>query len=105
MSDGGDAGARPEQLLEFIQQQFAAIVDGSDAQFRALLIAQHLPGNDVGVVLHGGDEHFIACADVLPPVGLRHEVDGLGGAAHEDDLARQLPRMNKASATAARVAS
>ena len=85
--DGDDLGLRAEQLLEFIEQQFAAIVDGRDAQLRALLFAQHLPGHDVGVVLHGGDEHFIAGADVSAAVGLRHEVDGFGGAAHEDDFA------------------
>ena len=64
------------------------VVDRRDAQPRALFFAQHLPGHDVGVVLHGGDEHFVARADVRAAVGLRHEVDGFGGAAHEDDLAR-----------------
>ena len=67
MRDGDDAGARTEQLLEFVEQQFAAIVDWSHAQLRALLLAQDLPGHDVGVVLHGGDEHFISGADVWRP--------------------------------------
>jgi len=38
------------------------------------------------VVLHGGDEDFVAGFDVFPAVCHRDEVDRLGGAAHEDDL-------------------
>ncbi len=91
MRNGRDPRAGPEQLLEFVEQQFAAIIDGSHAQLRAFFVAKHLPGNDVGVVLHRGDEHFIAAADVLAPIGLRHKVDGLGGAAHKDDLAARCP--------------
>ena len=79
--------ARREQLRKFVQQQLAAIVDRHDAQLRALLFAEHLPRHDVGVVLHGGDQHFIARADMRAAVGLRDQVDGLGGAAHKDDFA------------------
>ncbi len=53
VADRDHARARAEQLRVFIEHQLAAIVDGNDAQNRARLFAQHLPGNDVGVVLHG----------------------------------------------------
>src|SRR5258708_29287792 len=39
-------------------------------------------------MLHGGDEHFVAGMNVSAAVGLRHEVDGVRGAANKDDLAR-----------------
>ena len=54
----------PEQLCKFIEQQLALVVDGSDAQPGAFFFAQNLPGHDVGVVLHGGDQHFVAGADM-----------------------------------------
>ena len=38
------------------------------------------------MVLHGRDEHLVAGAEMGPAVGLGHQVDGLGGAADEDDL-------------------
>ena len=37
---------------------------GATRSVRALFFAEHLPGHDVGVVLHGGDQHFVARADV-----------------------------------------
>ena len=50
--EGHHAGARVEQFFVFVQQQLAPIVHGNDAQKRAvLLFAEHLPGDDVGVVL------------------------------------------------------
>ena len=62
------------------------VVDRRDAQLRALLGAELLPGHDVGVVLEVRDDDLVALADVAPAPGLRDEVDALGGAAHEDDL-------------------
>ena len=85
--DRDELRPRPEQLREFVEQQLAAIVDRGDAQLRALFFAQHLPGHDVGVVLHGGDQDFVACADVLAAVGLRDQVDAFGGAADENNFA------------------
>ena len=70
----------------------AAIVDRGDAQARALLGAELLPRNDVGVVLEPGDDDLVARADVAAPPALGHEVDALGGAAHEDDLAWRTAR-------------
>ena len=89
MGDGHDLRARRRAASSNSSSiELAAIVDGSDAQLRAFFLAEHLPRHDVGVVLHGGDEHFVAGADVRAAVGLRDQVDGLGGAADEDDLAR-----------------
>ena len=49
-------------------------------------LAEHLPGHDVGVVLQLGDQHLVAGPEPRPGVALRHQIDGLGRAAHEDDL-------------------
>ncbi len=88
MRNGDNLRARADEPGKFIEHQLAAIVDGRNLQLRAFFLAQNLPGHDVGVVLHGGDEHFVASADVDAAVGLRNEVDGLGSAADKDDFAR-----------------
>ena len=38
------------------------------------------------MVLHLGEEHFVAGAQVLPTEGLGHKIDRLGGAPHENDF-------------------
>ena len=60
------------------------------------LFAENLPGDDIGVMLHGGDEHLVPGSNLGPPVGLSYEVDGLGGAANEDDLPLR-PRIDVAA--------
>jgi len=40
-------------------QQLAAVVHGNDAKLRAGLLADELPGDDVGVMLHRGDDNFV----------------------------------------------
>ena len=76
------------RLVEQIHPQLARVGDRNHLELRALLLADELPRDDVRVVLHLGDEHFVALADVGAAEGLSDQVDGLGRAAHEDDLAR-----------------
>ena len=38
-------------------------------------------------MLHGGDDDFVAGLDVPAAIGIGHQVDAFGGAAHEDDFA------------------
>ncbi len=54
----------------------------------AALLGQHLPGHDVRVVFHFRDEDFVPLVDLTAAVAVGDQVDGLGGAADEDDLAR-----------------
>ena len=54
------------------------------AQPRAALLAEELPGDDVRVVLHLGDEHLVALAHVLAAPGVGDQVDRLGHVAGED---------------------
>ena len=86
VGDGHQLGPRPDEAFELVEQQLAGVVDGRDPETGAPLLADHLPGDDVGVVLHRRDEHLVARAEMGPAVGLGHQVDGLGGAAGEDDL-------------------
>ncbi len=65
-----------------------ASVDRDDAQQRAALVAQHLPRHDVRVVLQRRDDDLVTAPHVRAAVALGDQVDGLGRAAHEDDLAR-----------------
>ena len=60
---GDDLGSGSQQLLKLLEQQLARVVDGRNPQPCALLFAQDLPGHDVGVMLHGGDQHFVAGAE------------------------------------------
>ena len=76
-----------EELLVVVDEQFAAIVDGHDLQLRALLLAEHLPRHDVRVVLEVRDDDLVAGADELAAVAVHHEIDALGAARREDDLA------------------
>ena len=91
MRKGHELGARRQQPLKLIEQQLAAIIDRRDAQLRASLVAQDLPGHDIGVVLHRGDQHFVARRDLRAAVGLRDEIDAFGGPADEDDFVRVEP--------------
>ena len=72
----------------------AVVGDGEvlddDATFHGL----QLPGHDIGVVLHLGNQHLIACLHLRLAERAGHEVDGLGGAACKDNLLG-LTRMDK----------
>jgi hypothetical protein len=56
---------------------------------RSGLLGDELPGHDVRVVFEGGQQNFIAAMQAWARIGLSHEIDGFGGAAREDDLARR----------------
>ena len=86
VSDGHQLGARRQHPLVFVQQQLTGVVNGNHPQHGALFLAEHLPGDNVGVMLHVGDDNLVAFADVLASVGLSDDVDALGGAAGIDNL-------------------
>ena len=59
-------------------------------QLRARLAADHLPRQQIAVVLHDGHEHLIARLDVRQAVAIGDEIQALGRVAGKDDLARRL---------------
>ena len=80
----------PRELgVQLLQRQFATVIDLQIAQRRAALAAEHLPGDDVGVVLELGDEDCVARPHIRALVGLSaspgvgDEVDRLGDVLRE----------------------
>ena len=88
MRDGDEFRSLVQQSVVFVQHQFAGVVHRNHAQRRALFFAQHLPGNDVGVMLHRRDDDLVAGADELAAVAVHHQVDAFGRAANKDALLR-----------------
>ena len=78
----------PQQLLEFVEQEIAVLVDRRPFQHGAAPLAVEMPGHDVGVVLEDRQHDLVALADHHAAKALGHEVDRLGGVAGEDDLLR-----------------
>jgi len=78
-------GAFVHQGLECPEVQLASIAHRNDLDHRAGPFGQELPGHDVGVVLHVGEQDLVARADALSE-GVRDQVDRLGGAPGEHDL-------------------
>ena len=52
--------------IERLQRQLAMVIDLEVAKLGGALAAEHLPGNDVRVVLHLGDQHRVARVEVRP---------------------------------------
>ena len=77
-----------ELVVQLSQGELAVVGDVEIAQLGARLLAQQLPGDDVGVVLHLRDQHHVAGAHVLAPPRVRDQVDGLGRVAGEDRCGR-----------------
>ena len=75
-----------QKPVVLVEQQLARIVHRNHAQARALFFAEHLPGHDVGVMLHRGDDDLVAGADELASIAVHHEIDSFGRAAHKDAL-------------------
>ena len=87
--EGDQLRAAVEQPLVFLEDDLARVVDRRDAEPGARLGDQLLPRHDVGVVLEVGEHDLVTGSDVLASPALGDEVDALGRAADEDDLARR----------------
>ena len=81
---GDDTGFRAKHLQIGVHVQLAFVAYRDHLEHGACLPGEHLPGNDVGVVLHGRDDDLVAFTQTRPPVALRHQVDGFGAAANEN---------------------
>ena len=86
MGDGDQLGARRQQLLEFVDEEIALVVDRRPFDHRALALAQKMPRHDIGVVLHDREHDLVAGLDALAAERIGDEIDRLGGVAGEDDL-------------------
>ena len=75
-----------QQRLVSVLAQLAVVGDRDHPQGRPLFLAEPLPGDDVGVVLHPRDHDLVTGADVKASIRLGDKIDRLGGAPHENDL-------------------
>ena len=73
LGDRHHLGARPEQLLELLDEEIAVLVDRRPFDHRAVTLAQEMPGHDVGMVLHDREHDLVALAE-RRAVGRRDEV-------------------------------
>ena len=88
VGDAHQTGALVEERGIRVGQELAAVGHGDDADDDAPAVAQELPGDDVAVVLHDGDDDLVALAEEGFTERRSQEVDALGGSACEDNLAR-----------------
>ncbi len=91
-----DLGAVGDDARYVREVEPAVVGQAEPAQRRTRATAKLLPGHEIGVVLHLGDDDLVAGADpetlgvgaggrgVAHRIG--HEVDALGGVLDEDDL-------------------
>jgi len=87
MGEGQDAGGGAEEPVEGGAVQMAPIVHGDHPHRGAGDPGRLPPRHEVAVVLHLRDEDLVAGPQTGPSVGVRHEVEGFGGAAGEHDPA------------------
>ena len=83
MSQSDKAGAIAEQVLVGLHIHLSAVVNGHDAQGNALALTDKLPGYDIAVMLHHGDDDFIAVLKHLAKRG-GDKIDALGRATGKD---------------------
>ena len=80
-------GPRPDQRRKRRHVQRPVIQHGCPFEHRAEALTQHVPGHDIGVMLHLGDDDLVARPDRLAETR-RHQIDRLGPTLGPDDLIR-----------------
>ena len=88
VGEGDELGLQPEEHLEDVEAEDPVVGDRDELEIPVHFLDEELPRDEVGVVLHLGEDDLVAAADVLAPPRVGHEVDRLGGVAREDDLVR-----------------
>src|SRR3954452_8779473 len=83
MDQGDDTGPLGQESVEAVEIKLAAIRDRDRPECCAGLLCHQLPWNDVGMMLHGGDEDLVTRPQKGPSVALRHQVDAVSCAAGE----------------------
>ena len=85
VGEGGDSHhprAWGEETLVRLHVELSLIADRDHTELGTL----ELPGDDIGVVLHRGDDHLVTRLHKGSAVGVRHGIDAVGGASGEDHL-------------------
>ena len=87
---GDDLRALGNERFDLLKIHTAVGRALDELQLRARLAADHLPRQQIAVVLHDRHEHLIARLDVRQAVAVGDEVQALGRVAGKDDLTRPL---------------
>src|SRR5690606_39531875 len=94
VGEGAQPGLGGDEAVQVGHIEGPVGVHGDVAEAGAAPAGGQLPGDEVAVVLHGGEEDLVPLPEA-GPVTVGHQVDGLGGVPDEDDL-RRLPRVDEA---------
>jgi hypothetical protein len=86
VGEGDEARPRLEEPRVDVRVEPPLRVEWHELEARLAFLGEDLPGHEVRVVLHLGDDDRVAAPDVPAPPRPRDEVDGLGRVADEDDL-------------------
>ena len=86
MGERDELRLEPEQHLEDVETEDAVVGDRDELEVAVALLDEELPRDEVGVVLHLGQDDGVATIDVPPAPRVADEVDRLGRVAGEDDL-------------------
>ena len=86
MNKGEQPGPLAQQLLHRMKIQFSGGRDRDDLKKSAGLLREYLPGDNVGVVLHGSNQDFVTRPDAAPTKALGDQIDGLRGSPNKDDF-------------------
>lgn len=65
LADGQQPGARADQAGRGVEIDQAVVVQWQDHQVEAATVCQLLPGQQVGVMLQGADDDFIARVELV----------------------------------------
>ena len=76
----------PQEDLEDVEAEDPVVGDRDELEVAVALLDEELPRDEVGVMLHLGQDDHVAAIDVPPAPRVGDEVDRLGRVAGEDDL-------------------
>ncbi len=89
MSECHELVVRPDHGRHRVEVDLAVGRERNDVDGRTGPLGYELPGNDVRVMLEGREQDAVAGLEVRAAPAVRDQIDALGRAAHEDDLARR----------------
>jgi hypothetical protein len=81
-----------QEHVQRLEIERTILLDGHVLQLGLAVLAEDLPGDDVGVVLHLGQHHQIPGAHVGAPPRVGDEVYRRGGVGRENRLLRSRPQ-------------
>ena len=103
LGERDNAGAVCDDRGQRLELQLARIGDGDGLERSARELADHVPGDDVGVVLHLGDHDLVARLEGESAEAAGDEVEPLGATADEDDFGDRAAVHEGAAALAGRL--